>query len=98
MAPYSRTKPQACDFVRVKKIVRTVGGIKMTSPKPPRLPSADSVIHYKTAVWTARGGVRRMKNGKLVPFKESVRHRKCLQKEDDQVPQTTIRLKGTTQK
>lgn len=82
----------------VKKIVRTVGGIKMTSPKPPRLPSADSVIHYKTAVWTARGGVRRMKNGKLVPFKESVRHRKCLQKEDDQVPQTTIRLKGTTQK
>lgn len=82
----------------VKKIVRTVGGIKMTSPKPPRLPSADSVIHYKTAVWTARGGVRRMKNGKLVPFKESVRHRKCLQKVDDQVPQTTIRLKGTTQK
>lgn len=82
----------------VKKIVRTVGGIKMTSPKPPRLPSADSVIHYKTAVWTARGGVRRMKNGKLVPFKESVRHRKCLQKEDDQVPQTTIRLKGTIQK
>ena len=82
----------------VKKIVRTVGGIKMTSPKPPRLPSADSVIHYKTVVWTARGGVRRMKNGKLVPFKESVRHRKCLQKVDDQVPQTTIRLKGTTQK
>lgn len=82
----------------VKKIVRTVGGIKMTSTKPPRLPSADSVIHYKTAVWTARGGVRRMKNGKLVPFKESVRHRKCLQKVDDQVPQTTIRLKGTTQK
>lgn len=82
----------------VKKIVRTVGGIKMTSPKPPRLPSADSIIHYKTAVWTARGGVRRMKNGKLVPFKESVRHRKCLQKVDDQVPQTTIRLKGTTQK
>lgn len=82
----------------VKKIVRTVGGIKMTSPKPPRLPSADSVIHYKTAVWNARGGVRRMKNGKLVPFKESVRHRKCLQKVDDQVPQTTIRLKGTTQK
>lgn len=82
----------------VKKIVRTVDGIKMTSPKPPRLPSADSVIHYKTAVWTARGGVRRMKNGKLVPFKESVRHRKCLQKVDDQVPQTTIRLKGTTQK
>lgn len=82
----------------VKKIVRTVGGIKMTSPKPPRLLSADSVIHYKTAVWTARGGVRRMKNGKLVPFKESVRHRKCLQKVDDRVPQTTIRLKGTTQK
>lgn len=98
MAPYSRLKSQACGFVRVKKIVRTVGGIKMTSPKPPRLPSSDSVIHYKTAVWTARGGVRRMKNGKLVPFKESVRHRKCLQKEDDQVPQTTIRLKGTTQK
>lgn len=98
MAPYSRLKSQACGFVRVKKIVRTVGGIKMTSPKPPRLPSADSVIHYKTVVWTARGGVRRMKNGKLVPFKESVRHRKCLQKVDDQVPQTTIRLKGTTQK
>lgn len=91
-------KTEAGERKDVKKIVRTVGGIKMTSPKPPRLPSADSVIHYKTAVWTARGGVRRMKNGKLVPFKESVRHRKCLQKTDDQVPQITIRLKGTTQK
>ncbi len=91
-------KTEVGDEKEIKRIVRTVGGIKMTSQKPPRLPSANSIVHYKTAVWTARGGVRRMKSGKLVPFKESVRHRKCLQKTGDQAPQTTILLRGTTQK
>lgn len=79
-----------------RKLIRTVGRTKMTSEKPPKLPTKESVIHYKTAVWTARGGVRRMKNGKLVPFKESVRHRKCLlEQKEDTVPQTTIKIKKT---
>ena len=32
-----------------------------------------------------------MKNGKIVPFKESVKHRKCLQKQDD-IPQAVIKF------
>lgn len=77
-----------------RKLIRTVGRTKMTSEKSPKLPTKESVIHYKTAVWTARGGVRRMKNGKLVPFKESVHHRKCLlEQKEDSVPQATIKMK-----
>ena len=37
-----------------------------------------------------------MKNGKLVPFRESVRHRKCLQSDaNDNIPVTKIIMKGT---
>ena len=77
-----------------KKLTRVVGGIKMQSAKVPRFPTKESVVHYKTAVWKARGGVRRMKDGRLIPFKESVRHRKCLQKDND-VPANHLILKGT---
>ena len=67
----------------------------MTPEKPPRMPSKESVIKYKTAVWIARGGIRHMKNGKLVPFRESVRHRKCLQSDaNDDIPATKIIMKG----
>ena len=72
-----------------RKLVRTVGKISMQSEKPPKMPTRETVVHYKTAVWKARGGIRRMKNGKLVPFKESVRHRKCLQGIED-TPQVCI--------
>lgn len=75
------------------KLVRTIGPIKMTSIKPPKLPSEETVVKYKTAVWKSRGGVRRLKNGKLVPFKESIKHRKCLQDVTKDTPQSIIKLK-----
>lgn len=91
-----KVKIEAGEVLHSDKIVRVVGGIKMTSEKPPRMPSKESVIKYKTAVWTARGGIRHMKNGKLVPFRESVRHRKCLQSDaNDNIPVTKIIMKGT---
>lgn len=74
-----------------KKLVRTVGNIYMSSVKPPKLPTEETVIHYKTAVWKSRGGVRHMKNGKIVPFKESIKHRKCLQQTND-IPQSIIKF------
>ena len=77
--------------IQPRKLIRTVGRISMQSEKPPKMPTKETVVHYKTAVWKARGGIRRMKNGKLVPFKESIRHRKCLQNKSD-VPQSCIRF------
>lgn len=74
-----------------RKLVRNVGNMHVTSVKPPKLPTQETVIHYKTAVWKARGGVRRLKNGKLVPFKECTKHRKCLQK-TNAIPQSVVRL------
>lgn len=78
-----------------RKLVRQVGPISMTSAKPPKLPTEETVIKYKTAVWKSRGGVRRLKNGKLVPFKECIKHRKCLQDTTEDIPTSIIRL--TTQ-
>lgn len=75
-----------------KKITRTVGLISVASEKIPREATGKTVIKYKVASWKARGGVRRLKSGKLVPFKESIRHRKCLT-QTDEVPQTVIKIK-----
>lgn len=80
------------------KLVRTVGPISMTSTKPPKLPTKETVIRYKTAVWKSRGGVRRLKNGKLVPFKESIKHRKCLKNTTETIPQSVIRFQQNNQK
>lgn len=81
-----------------KKLVRTIGPISMTSTKPPKLPTKETIVKYKTAVWKSRGGVRRLKNGKLVPFKESIKHRKCLQNTTESVPQSIVQFKQNTQK
>lgn len=76
-----------------KKIIRKVGAIEMRSEKPPRLPSRETVVKYKVASWKCRGGVRRLKSGKVVPFKESIKHRKCLAGNND-VPQTILEIHG----
>lgn len=89
--PTKRTIIADTNTSQPKRLVRTIGNIKMTSVKPPKLPTAETIIHYKTAVWKARGGIRRMKNGKLVPFKECVKHRKCLQDTSD-IPQSVIQF------
>lgn len=75
-----------------RKLIRTVGPISMTSVKPPKLPTKETVIRYKTAVWKSRGGVRRLKNGKLIPFKESIKHRKCLKDTTENIPQSVIKF------
>ena len=46
-----KVKIEADEVLHSDKIVRAVGGIKMTSEKPPRMPSKESVVKYKTAVW-----------------------------------------------
>ena len=61
-----------------KKIIRTIGDIVFSSVKPPKSSSKETVIKYKVASWKARGGLRHMKDGRVIPFKESIRHRKCL--------------------
>ena len=75
-----------------RKIVRTVGPITISSAKPPKQATEELIVHYKTATWKCRGGIRRLKTGKVVPFKSSVKHRRCLQK-SDYSPQMEIRFK-----
>ena len=82
----------------VERRIRTVGALKITSSKMPRETTMETVRHYKTAVWHARGGIRHMKDGRIVPFKESIRTRKALrdtitQEQLDELTKTTIRLK-----
>ena len=76
-----------------KRIVRNVGPIQIKSEKIPKVPTKDTVIHYKVASWKARGGLRHYKNGKVVPFKPCVKHRQCLKSNDEQtdIP-VTIKL------
>ena len=81
-----------------KRLVRQVGMALVTTVKPPKAPTEDSVRHYKTPVWKARGGVRRLKSGKLVPFKESIRHRKALLNQNSEIPQSMIRVINNTPK
>lgn len=73
------------------KLFRTVGPIHFISEKPPKKPSNETVIHYKTASWSRRAHTRHYKNGKTVFVKESKPHRKCLQQNDNS-PQVIIKV------
>lgn len=78
-----------------KRLVRTLGSNKeivIKSDKIPKLPSRETIVHYKVASWVAKGGVRRMKDGRLIPFKESIHYRQCM-KETGDTPVTVIRVK-----
>lgn len=90
-----KTEP-GTDIKTPKKIVRTIGPISMKSEKPPKPSTRETVIKYKTPTWKARGGVRHMKDGRTIPFKESIHRRKCLidQNKDTPVPQTILELKN----
>lgn len=80
------------------KLIRTVGPITFQSEKPPKQPTDDTVIHYRTASWTTRGHTRTYKNGKTVYVKESIHKRKCLQNEDATTPQNIIQFKKMQEK
>lgn len=61
-----------------KRLIRTIGGISFSSVKLPRSSCKETVIKYKVASWKARGGFRHLADGRIIPFKESIRHRKAL--------------------
>lgn len=72
------TKGIAVPDAKPKRITRMIGPISMKSPKPPKLATEESIRRYKVASWHCRGGMRKLKSGKVVPFKPSIHHRKCL--------------------
>lgn len=72
------TKAVAVPNAKPKRITRMIGPISMKSPKPPKLATEESIRRYKVASWHCRGGMRKLKSGKVVPFKPSIHHRKCL--------------------
>lgn len=74
--------------------VRYIGTVKVTSTTIPRQATPERVRHYKVAVWKARGGVRHMKDGRVIPFKESIKHRHKLKDKmhEQNVAQTTLKF------
>lgn len=78
-----------------KKAVRDIGRISIQSKAVPHAPTRDTVVRYKTPSWKCRGGIRKMKSGKLVPFKPCVKHRKCLEGvSNNSMPQVVLNIKG----
>lgn len=75
-----------------KRIIRNVGSMKVSSEKVPRVPSPETVTHYKVAVWKARGGIRHYKNGKVTTFAPCVKHRQCLKKAGSDAALVTLKL------
>ena len=75
-----------------KRIIRNVGSMRISSEKIPKVPSPETVTHYKVAVWKARGGIRRYKNGKVTTFAPCVKHRQCLKKFADNTAPVTLKL------
>jgi hypothetical protein len=91
---------EACskeELNKSKMLTRYVGNIRIKSEKVPKLPTKDTVVKYKTPVWHARGGVRHLKDGRVIHFKESVRHRKCLMEkfpeQNFDTPQSVITIR-----
>ena len=83
-----------------KKITRTlsVGNgdkqIEFKSEKVPKPASETNVRHYSVATWKRRGTVRIYKNGKQVPIKEQICHRKGfnVSPENNDVPQSVLKV------
>lgn len=74
---------------------RTVGLITVKSVKTPKRATPNTVRKWKVASWKARGGIRHMADGRVIPFKESIRHRKALLEKDaskDVLP-VTLKMK-----
>lgn len=97
--PKVATKPADANTIAKQRAsaerrIRTVGLIKVTSAKMPKVPTMETVRHYKTAVWHARGGIRHMPDGRVIPFKESIRTRKILK--DTVTPEQIENLRRTT--
>lgn len=74
-----------------KRLIRNISGISFQSEKPPKSSTKETVIKYKVASWKARGGFRHLKDGRIIPFKESIRHRKALLPNDN-VPVSVLKV------
>lgn len=74
--------------------VRYIGTVKVTSTSIPRQATPDRVRHYKVAVWKAKGGIRHMKDGRVIPFKESIRYRHKLKDKvsEQDIAQVVLKL------
>ncbi len=93
------TKTQIGDVTAKDKIIRHVGIISIKSTRPPKLPTDKSIVQYTTPIWTAKGHVRTYKSGKKVFVKESIRHRKALEKQmPDNAPQQILKFVDTKHK
>lgn len=77
-----------------EKKLRTINTLKITSDKPPRVPTRKSIIKYSIESWTCRGHTRRLKSGRLIYVKPSVHHRKALANNQQEPINTTLKLKG----
>lgn len=77
--------------------IRYVGNIKVQSVKIPRMPTEETIVKYKVPVWHARGGIRHMSDGRIIPFKDSIRRRKCLMKDNPNqafdTPQSILKVR-----
>lgn len=91
---HCNTDVVSSDVIEDKRVVRNVGMISVKSEKPPKASTEKTVMKYKVASWRTRGHVRHLKSGKQIYIKESVHKRKCLNREVEADPKTTIKLKG----
>ena len=91
-APAANTPTK--DSSQTERRVRYIGTVKVVSTSIPREATPDRVRHYKTAVWKARGGIRHMKDGRTIPFKESIRYRHKLKDtmSEQELAQTVLKL------
>ena len=89
-----QTKAGEIDRNPKPKIVRALsGGILVTSVKPPRPASPDTIRTYHIAAWKSRGHIRHYKDGRTTYVRESIHHRKCLQTDEKvAIPQTIIKV------
>ena len=76
--------------------VRTIGSMPIQSKDIPRLPTEKTIVKYKVASWKTRGFIRTLANGKKVPVRESIHHRKLLS--DVGAKPITIKIDGGTKK
>lgn len=86
------TSVEIIDTDAPKKLVRIIGDMSVNSVQKPRLPTEKTVMRYSIASWKCRGGLRHMKDGRIIPFKESIHHRQCMKKTAD-IPQSIITFK-----
>lgn len=66
-----------------KRRTRTVDMITVKSIKQPKRATPDTVRKWKVATWKARGGIRHMKDRRMIPFRECVKRRKALSGQPD---------------